>query len=763
MDSDHTPTHTPRGVWVGEPFGVRLRRIRERAGLTQERLAELAGLSANAISSLERGARRHPYPHTRDALYRALGVTADERRDLEAGLEPRGQLTSLPRLPVAPWPVLGRDTEIDTIAGLLPNQVQDQRLVTLIGPGGVGKTRLALAVAERVAGQEREGAVFVPLSPIREPTDVLPTIAAHLGLRELGSRDVREVLVAHLRGRQLLLVLDNFEHVIGASTALADLLATAPAVTALVTSRAPLRIRGEQVYPVPVLPAAAAAELFTTRARQATGPAAHARVPEVIAAICAKLDHLPLAIELAAARTRLLTPDQLLDRLDHLLSTVVGGPRDAPERHQTLRQTVAWSYQLLDPPARQLLRHLSVFAGGWTLPAAAALTGLAEGTVLDLHQALLDNSLIVADGTRFLLLDTIRAFAAEQLDQAGQAEAALDRHAGYFAELAAGAALWGTGQVARLDHLAAEQDNLRAALRRLADRRRTDELADAAFGLWLLWVVRGQFADPLSWVDNASDVPPATQARLQFVAGWMLLPRGRYAQAVDHFAEAARLARAADDPVVLAWTLPSWAHAEVYRGQPGLAVPLLAEATDLADQLPGDTGPHVHSCVVIGQAHVLIATGQLNAADEMLTQQLPFIEARGAEWPLAVALGIQGRLAALHDDHQRADQLLTRSVRIFHQLRDTWGMSHQLTHVADAAALRGDHRRAALLYGAIDAIAEQTGARIFPLWQDLSDRCQHLSLTTLGIDTYRDLRQQGRRLTPTEVDTLATQPAPQRT
>jgi ATP/maltotriose-dependent transcriptional regulator MalT len=271
-------------------------------------------------------------------------------------------------------------------------------------------------------------------------------------------------------------------------------------------------------------------------------------------------------------------------------------------------------------------------------------------------------------------------------------------------------------------------------------------------------VVRGQFGDPLFWVQCATDAPPAIHARLQFVAVWMQLPRGRYAEAVDHFAEAARLARAADDPLVLAWTLLSWAHAEVYRGRPDPAASLLAEAAELLNRLPADSVPHVHSCVVIGHAHVLIATGQLSAADVLLTEQLPAIETSGADWPLAVALGIQGRLAALLEDHPRADQLLTRSVRLFHRLRDTWGMSHQLTHIADAAALRGDHHRAALLYGAVDAIAEQTGARIFPLWQDLSDRCQHLSLTTLGVDTYRDLRQQGRHLTPSEVGVLATQP-----
>ncbi|WP_166663909.1 ATP-binding protein [Actinophytocola oryzae] len=705
------------------PFGVALRRLRERAGLTQERLAELAGLSANAVSSLERGTRRRPYPHTRDALYRALGITDAEREGLEDGITPHAS-----RLPVPPWPVLGRDTEIDTVAGLLDGA----RVVTLVGPGGVGKTRLALAVAERVA----VAAVFVPLAPLRDPADVLVAIATELGLRELGSRPIGEVLAANLRGRALLLVLDNAEHLTEAAPDLARLLANAPAVTALVTSRAPLRIRGEHVHPVPALAPSAAAELFTDRARQAGngGPADSG----VVAAICARLDHLPLAIELAAARTRLLPPARLLDRLGAPLSTVVGGPRDAPERQRTLRRAVAWSHDLLDPPARELLARLSVFTGGWTLDAATAVTGAGEEAVLDGHQVLLDNSLITADGDRFGMLETIRAFAEEQLD----GEATVDRHAGYYAALAARAGLWEGDQASRLDVLTAEQDNLRAALRRLAASDRVDELVEACFGMWFFWVVRGGFPPEVSSPDSA---------RPAFVAGWAQLPRGGYAAAVGHFTEAARLARATGDDVVLAWTLPSWAHAEIYRGNPAAAVPLLDEARSFGL-------PHVDSCVAIGDAHVLIARDRLAEADHLVGACLPEVEARGADWPLAVLLGIQGRLAAVLGDPGRGDRLLARSVRIFARLGDTWGMVHQLTHVADAAAMRADHRRAALLYGAVDAIAEQTGARIFPQWQDLSDRCQAELLTTLGTETYRTLRQEGRRLTPTEVVTLATDP-----
>jgi len=742
--------HTLDSVRVGEePFGSLLRTYRERAGLTQEQLAERAGISANAVSALERGTRRRPYPHTRDALAAALGLTAAERATWEGGHTPRG-----PLLPASLTSILGRDAEILEVVRLLSSE----RMVTLVGPGGVGKTRVALAVALAVAEQAARhypsGVVFVPLAGLGEAGDVLPAIANALSVRELGPRALPEALAAYLRARRVLLVLDNVEHLLDAAPAVAALAASAPRLTVLATSRAPLRIRGEHLHPVPALDPQVAAALFAERAGQATGLPLEAD-PSLVARLCARLDHLPLAIELAAVRTRLLAPPELLDRLDTLPS--VDGPRDAPRRQRTLRDTVLWSYDLLPEAAQALLRRLAVFSGGWTLAAATSLAAVRdsrsviENTVLELHRALLDNSLITRTGARFSMLETVRAVALEQLTAAGEDSLTRNRHAAFFGDLAGGseARLWGEGGVAALDELQAEHENLRTALRYLRDQGRVQELATACFGSWLFWVVRGHLREPLALADAAlaahPDMAAGDRAKLQFVAGMTLLPRGNYADAVRRFDEAAALGT----PRTRCWALVCWAHAEVYRGQAARAAELLREAAETED-LPGTE--HARSCAVIGEAHVAIATGAMRTADELLTARLPAIEGRHTAWPLAVALGVQGRVASVLGEEARADRLLTRSVEIFGELEDTWGMAHQLTHVAGQG---GDHARAALLYGAVDVLADQVGARVFPVWQKLSDRCQADALVALGVERYAELRRQGRGLAVAEVVELA--------
>jgi len=742
MDSGHTPRSVR--AMSGEPFGVVLRRLRERAGLTQEELAERAGLSANAVSALERGVRTRPYPHTRDALATALGVTAGERDDWDAAVEPR--LARAP-LPVAPSALLGREPDVDEVARLL----HTERIVTLTGPGGVGKTRLALAVAEQA--RYRDGVVFVPLAALHDPGDVLPAVAHALGLREIGPRDTAQVLAAHLRPRRLLLVLDNVEHLLAAAPDIATLAAAAGEIGVLATSRAPLRIRGERVRPVPVLPAEVAAELFAVRAEQATG---RPLGPDpAVARLCARLDHLPLAIELAAAQTRLLSPAQLIQRFD---TAVLGsaGPRDAQPRQQTLRATVGWSYALLAPTEQTLLRRVAVFAGGWTLAAATALAELSDPEALAGHLALLDHSLIVRDEAgaepRFDMLETVRAFALDELAAAGELAATTARHASLFAAIATGMArrLWSTEQADALDALEADHDNVRAALRHLLDTGRIDELAAACYGSWLFWVVRGHLRDPhaVAVAALASGSSPTERAQLHFVAGCAQLPRGAHDDAAAHFAAAAA------DGTTRGWALVWGAHAEVYRGRPEAAAALLARL-DNNGEIDGEQDGHVASGAVLGHAHVAIATGAMAGADALLTARVPEIEQRAAAWPLAVALGMHGRVAAVLGDTARADALLTRSVRILAELGDTWGMAHQLTHLADTAAQRGDHARAALLYGAVDALTEQVGAHVFQVWQDLSDQCQSTALAALGVERYTALRRQGRALPPADVVTLA--------
>ncbi|HEX9374221.1 MAG TPA: BTAD domain-containing putative transcriptional regulator, partial [Roseiflexaceae bacterium] len=388
------------------------------------------------------------------------------------------------RLPDPPGLLIGRAAELADITALV--QRADVRLLTLSGPGGAGKTRLAIETARAVADHYDHGAAFVPLAPVRDATLVVPAIAATLGLADRSDRPPLVRLQDALRDRNLLLVLDNFEHVADAALDVASLLAAAPRLTVLVTSRALLRIAGEHTYPVPSLalpdpaqlppPAdlahidAIALFLARVQARLPGFQLTTANAAE-IAAICARLDGLPLAIELAAARAALLSPRMLLARLDRRLAFLTAGPRDLPERQRTLRATIDWSYDLLDLGERLLLGRLAVFAGGWTLAAAevvCAAVGPLAISVLDGLDALLDKCLVQrttgSDGEpRFTMLETIREYALERLIELGEAPAAQQAHASYFRDLAerAAPALHGLEQIAWFDQLDEEHANLR--------------------------------------------------------------------------------------------------------------------------------------------------------------------------------------------------------------------------------------------------------------------------------------------------------------
>ncbi|MDP2771960.1 MAG: helix-turn-helix domain-containing protein, partial [Nocardioides sp.] len=361
-----------------EPFGERLRRQREAAGYSQEQLAQRAGLSANAIGALERGERKRPYPDTLRRLAEALGLDEESRASWSATLRPvageppavgvvgPGWSAGL-ELPGEPTPIIGRDRELDALCDLLR---PGTRVLTLVGPGGVGKTRLALSLARRVADQYADGAVWVELAPLTDHTLVLSTVGRAIGLHDAGSADVTTTLRSSLRHRQTLLVLDNMEHLLGAVPDLAQLLVSCPGLHLLATSRAPLRLRGEQEYQVPPLQSPPAEQARSER-ELAAFPAVHFFVSQAkrkdrsftlagqhhdVAAICRRLGGLPLALELVAARTRTLTPAEILARLDDPLTLLVGGSRDLPERQQTMRAAISWSEELLDPAEQSMFR-----------------------------------------------------------------------------------------------------------------------------------------------------------------------------------------------------------------------------------------------------------------------------------------------------------------------------------------------------------------------------------------------------------------------
>jgi predicted ATPase/transcriptional regulator with XRE-family HTH domain len=510
-----------------QPFGAILKRFRLAAGLTHEALAARASLGARTISDLERGVSRAPRADTLALLVEALGLTPEQRVLLETAARPGldSPATAAPTPPVGNLPVqlssfVGREHEARAVQDLVRRD--DIRLVTLTGPGGVGKTRLALQVAGQVGAAFPAGAFAAELAPVTDRDGVCRAIGRALGLPDEG-RLIPATLVASLGGKSLLLVLDNFEHLLDAAPLVAELLRGASRLKVLATSRAALRLSGEQEFPVPPLPVPdpahlpalealagyAAVGLFVDRATRVRPDfALAADNAGAIAAICAQLDGLPLAIELAAARVRTLPPRVLLERLREAterpsLHLLAGGPRDAPARHQTLRETIAWSYDLLSEPERALFRRLAVFSGGCTLEAAEYVGGTGgEGArdrrfggaqdessvpapsapavppappLLDLIDSLVDKSLLdQTDGPdgepRFVMLETIRAFAWEQFAASGEEAMVRRRHAEHYLALveATGGLLFAAAP--KRARSAAEQGNIQAALRWLVQQ-----------------------------------------------------------------------------------------------------------------------------------------------------------------------------------------------------------------------------------------------------------------------------------------------------
>ena len=455
---------------TAETFASVLRGYRLAASLSQETLAERANLSVDAIRALERGRRTTPRPDTVALLAGALGLSGADRARLIGAARPEGAMASAAvegapsggrsNLPAPLTSLIGRAGEEASLAALLrPDAIAQGRLLTLIGPGGVGKTRLALAVAAAVSDAYQDGAWLLELASLSDPAGVTDALAGLLGLREERGRAPLSTIIAYLQDRQALLVLDNCEHLVDACAALAAaLLRSCARLRILATSQVALEVAGERRHQVAPLqipdlahipPAEQLAEnpavaLFVARARDRDpGFALTGSTAQACAEICARLDGIPLAIELAAARVSVLPVGAIAERLDDRLRLLTGGPRSALPRQQTLRAALDWSHDLLDEPARIVLRRLSVFAGGCTLAVAETVCAggaVDEWGVLDLLDQLVNRSLLGLDmragDARYRLLETVRQYARERLRAAGEEEATLDRHLGCVMELA---------------------------------------------------------------------------------------------------------------------------------------------------------------------------------------------------------------------------------------------------------------------------------------------------------------------------------------
>jgi predicted ATPase/DNA-binding XRE family transcriptional regulator len=522
-----------------ESFGDLLRRLRSAAALSQEALAERASLSKRGISDLERGARQVPRLETARLLADALGLGEADRQALLAAARPpvQGMASARPAgpspqglIPLPPTRLIGREHDVATLCALLGQQ--DVRLATLTGPGGTGKTHLAVTVAAEVAARYPDGVCFVDLSPITDPALVVPTIAAALGVREIAGESMRERLSRSLRDQRLLLVLDNCEQVLESAADIAALLAGCPHLAILATSREPLHIRAEceiAVSPLPLpdparLPPLAelghvpAVALFVERAHAVSaGFTLTMENAPAVAAICQRLDGLPLALELAAARVKVLPPAALLARLEQRLLLLTGGGRDVPARQRTMRNAIAWSHDFLTQEEQTLFRRLAVFPGGCTIEAAEVVASGEETVdVFAGLTSLVDKNLLRQDEgedgePRFRMLETIREFALERLSDSGEESATRDRHAGFFLALLDRHDVE-DADPGWLDVIAREHDNLRAALEWSWEVGDHDTLIRLAGALAIFWYYRGYLTEGRCWLDQALQTPPVHAA-----------------------------------------------------------------------------------------------------------------------------------------------------------------------------------------------------------------------------------------------------------
>ena len=698
------PIRVRMGLHTGEPIVTEEGYV----GIDVHRAARIAGAAHGGqvvLSETTRGLLG-------DVAVRDLGehrlkdLTGAERLfQLGEGDFPPLRTLDATNLPVVSMPLVGRKQELEELVALLSDGT---RLLTLTGPGGTGKTRLALQVAAELVGTLSDGVFWVPLAGLSDP-ELLPSEVA----QTIGAPDD---LGGFLRDKELLILLDNFEHLLDAAPAVSTVLASSGGLRVLVTSRTPLRVSAEREYRLEPLPADDASTLFVERAR---GVGREVALDDTVAAICRRLDGLPLAIELAAARTKLLAPERLLERLDSALPLLTGGARDAPERQRTLRATIEWSYDLLDDPGRKLFARLSVFAGSYPIAAAEEICG----ADLDGLEALVDASLLKPMGDdRLLMLETIREYAVEVLEGSDEADELRERHARFFAVLAEEAyahrfdaeAAWSARL--RLDH-----DDLRAALDRL-EATDADAALELAGALGWFWLTHGHFLDGSRRLADAltrASVSGSSRARALTGAGALTARCGAPADGAALLGEGVELWRELGDldEVASALDLLGWLLFSDVGDDPG-ALTAFEQSLELRREL-GDAAGETRALVGVCQMHV--ALGDTEQA-ESLARQL-FERAHGDPRTEHYAYHFLADCALIRGDPAEAENLYRESLRAALPLGDVIETSFEVHGVAMAAAGLGDAERGLRLAGAVEALHESLGTSFHvAFWDALLER-----------------------------------------
>ncbi|HEX8982655.1 MAG TPA: helix-turn-helix domain-containing protein [Ktedonobacterales bacterium] len=658
----------------------------------------------------------------------------------------------LHNLPVQPSALVGREREVAAVRGLLSRD--DVRLVTLTGAGGIGKTRLSLQAAAEVLDAFPDGVWNTRLSRLTDPALLLPTVAQVFDLKALGATPLGDVLRTYLRDKRLLLVLDNFEQIVAAAPEVADLLSACPGVKALVTSRVPLHLRGEHEYtlrplalPDPAhLPSLAslsqyaAVTLFIERAQQSMADFQVTNTTaSAVAEICARLDGLPLAIELAAARVKLLPPPALLKRLERSLPLLTGGARDLEERQQTMRATLAWSYELLSPEEQRLFRRLAVFVGGCTLEAAEAVCIAPVGVeslrldILDGLSRLVDHNLVQtredeAGEARFGMLYVIREFALEQLEASGEEPKLHQAHAAYCLTLALQAEPHLNGRQARLwlDRLEREHDNLRAALGWSQGSGATTLAVHLAASLKEYWYWRGRIGEGLTWLlstlsdsqngPSTTDVPLDEMIRVKALsaAGVCALWHANYPLASDLLGSCATLAKTMGNIGVAVEALHRLSLATFFQGDKALALGIMEESIAQARK-QADLG--VQASALCNQGYLYYHLGALDRSAASLGESLTLARQAGDLHLQTINLMALGQVVRRQRESSRARSLLREALDLAREVGDPRLIAETVEYLANIAAERGSGTRAARLLGVAAKLREPIGFPQVPVDQ----------------------------------------------
>jgi predicted ATPase/DNA-binding CsgD family transcriptional regulator/tetratricopeptide (TPR) repeat protein len=616
-------------------------------------------------------------------------------------------------LPTELTPLLGRTRESDQVRELL--DAPANRLVTLTGPGGVGKTRLALHVAATLLDEFAGDVVYVPLASIQDPSLVLPAIAQSFGVFSDVQDAPEDQLSELLHDRRLLLVLDNFEQILGAGPSLASVLARCPGVTALVTSQAPLGISGEQMYPLLPLPVPSSLQttaedilrsdavvLFAQRALSVNPDLTiDDRMAQTIAEICRRLDGLPLAIELAAARTNILSPNALLARLSNRLKVLSGERRGVPDRLRTMRHAIAWSYDLLAPDEQALFRRMSVFVGGISLDAVEAICQPVDDgrQAYDVLSALVDHSLVQSaplpsGDSRFLMLETLRDYGLEQLEVAGEGDEARLAHAAFFVELSEAAEphLVGGEQEAWLDRLDLETENLRAAVDWSLTHGHEDIPLRIGGAIWRFCFTRGLASDCRAWLERAFVAGRCEQspyrAKALIGAGNLFEDHRDLDTAWNYFEQARILAAAIDNPLNESWAMTGLGIVAHDRGVYVEALGYHTQAAALARK----AGDQRSIGVALGNmAGAYYYQGNLEDAARCWQEGQVIMATLGDATAEAIAACNLGAVAILHGDAQRAEKHLTRALELQRRMKSSRDLPYTLINLGDVSRILGDY------------------------------------------------------------------------